>query len=162
MARTGRELRLCWPVSMAICNKSPRQQGGSITSLEMLCRSIGLEIRFQSTTPKLVKSLLPTCSSPFCRAVAMYTQKQLLTWSLKTGWTVMYTHTNLRRCKQLLIPDNFKISVTQNNRYETVLNRSYQELAEYYDKVQLRSTTIFVEKECRRDSVTLQQCMSKM
>ena len=34
---------------------------------------------------------------------------------------------------RLLIPDNLKTGETKNNRYETVLNRSYQELAEYYD-----------------------------
>ena len=34
---------------------------------------------------------------------------------------------------RLLIPDNLKTGVTKNTRYETVLNRSYQELAEYYD-----------------------------
>ncbi len=34
---------------------------------------------------------------------------------------------------RLLIPDNLKTGVTKNNRYETVMNRSYQELAEYYD-----------------------------
>lgn len=34
---------------------------------------------------------------------------------------------------RLLIPDNLKTGVTKNTRYETVLNRSYQELAEYYE-----------------------------
>lgn len=34
---------------------------------------------------------------------------------------------------RLLIPDNLKTGVVKNTRYETVLNRSYQELAEYYD-----------------------------
>lgn len=34
---------------------------------------------------------------------------------------------------RLLIPDNLKTGVTKNTRYETILNRSYQELAEYYD-----------------------------
>lgn len=33
---------------------------------------------------------------------------------------------------RLLIPDNCKTAATSNTRYETVLNRSYQELAEYY------------------------------
>ena len=33
---------------------------------------------------------------------------------------------------RLLIPDNLKTGVTKNTRYETVLNRSYQELAEHY------------------------------
>ena len=34
---------------------------------------------------------------------------------------------------RILIPDNLKTGVTRNTRYETVLNRSYQELAEHYD-----------------------------
>ena len=33
---------------------------------------------------------------------------------------------------RLLIPDNCKTATTSNTRYETVLNRSYQDLAEYY------------------------------
>lgn len=33
---------------------------------------------------------------------------------------------------RLLIPDNCKTATTSNTRYETILNRSYQELAEYY------------------------------
>ena len=34
---------------------------------------------------------------------------------------------------RLLIPDNLKTGVSRNTRYETVLNRSYQEMAEHYD-----------------------------
>lgn len=34
---------------------------------------------------------------------------------------------------RLLIPDNLKTGVISNTRYETVLNRSYKELAEYYN-----------------------------
>lgn len=34
---------------------------------------------------------------------------------------------------RLLIPDNLKTGVIKNTRYETTLNRSYQELAEYYN-----------------------------
>lgn len=34
---------------------------------------------------------------------------------------------------RLLIPDNLKTGVTANTRYETVLNRSYREMAEFYD-----------------------------
>lgn len=33
---------------------------------------------------------------------------------------------------RLLVPDNCKTATTSNTRYETVLNRSYQEMAEYY------------------------------
>ena len=34
---------------------------------------------------------------------------------------------------RLLIPDNCKTAVSKNTRYETVLNKSYQELAEHYN-----------------------------
>lgn len=34
---------------------------------------------------------------------------------------------------RLLIPDNLKTGVIKNTWYETILNRSYQEMAEYYD-----------------------------
>lgn len=34
---------------------------------------------------------------------------------------------------RLLVPDNLKTGVVTNSRYETVLNRSYDELASYYD-----------------------------
>ena len=33
---------------------------------------------------------------------------------------------------RLLIPDNLKTGIVKNTKYETVINRSYQELAEYY------------------------------
>ncbi len=34
---------------------------------------------------------------------------------------------------RLLIPDNTKTATIQNDRYETILNRSYREMADYYD-----------------------------
>jgi len=34
---------------------------------------------------------------------------------------------------RILIPDNLKVGIDKNTRYETVLNRSYHEMAEYYD-----------------------------
>jgi transposase len=34
---------------------------------------------------------------------------------------------------RLIIPDNLKTSIGKNTRYETVLNRSYSEMATYYD-----------------------------
>jgi transposase len=34
---------------------------------------------------------------------------------------------------RLLIPDNLKTGITANTRYETIINRSYQEMAEHYD-----------------------------
>jgi transposase len=34
---------------------------------------------------------------------------------------------------RLIIPDNLKVGIDRNTRYETVINRSYYEMAEYYD-----------------------------
>ena len=34
---------------------------------------------------------------------------------------------------RLIIPDNLRVGVISNTRYETILNRSYNEMAEYYD-----------------------------
>ena len=34
---------------------------------------------------------------------------------------------------RIIIPDNLKVGVDRNTRYETILNRSYNEMAEYYD-----------------------------
>ena len=33
---------------------------------------------------------------------------------------------------RLLVPDNLKTGITKNTRYETILNRTYQKMAEYY------------------------------
>lgn len=34
---------------------------------------------------------------------------------------------------RLVIPDNLKTGVTKNNKYETIINKSYNEMAEYYN-----------------------------
>jgi transposase len=34
---------------------------------------------------------------------------------------------------RLLVPDNLKVGIDKNTRYDTVLNRSYSEMADYYD-----------------------------
>lgn len=43
-----------------------------------------------------------------------------------------YPYIHCELAKPGFIPDNCKTATTSNIRYETVLNRSYQELAEYY------------------------------
>jgi transposase len=43
----------------------------------------------------------------------------------------MYTYFN--GSTRLLIPDNLRTSVDSNTRYDTILNKSYSEMAEYYD-----------------------------
>lgn len=48
-----------------------------------------------------------------------------------------YCHINMYNyfggVTRLLIPDNLKTGVVTNSRYDLIMNRSYQELAEYYD-----------------------------
>lgn len=52
-----------------------------------------------------------------------------------TNWLLCHVHaySYFGGVTRLLIPDNLKTGVSKNTRYETVLNRSYQELAEYYN-----------------------------
>lgn len=56
--------------------------------------------------------------------------------NMKTeAWINCHVHayTYFGGVSRLLIPDNLRTGVSRNTRYETVLNRSYQEMAEYYD-----------------------------
>lgn len=50
------------------------------------------------------------------------------------NWLICHVHAYeyFGGVTRLLVPDNLKTGVTANTRYETQLNESYQELAEYY------------------------------
>lgn len=52
-----------------------------------------------------------------------------------TNWLLCHIHAYryFGGVTRLLIPDNLKTGVVKNTRYETILNRSYEELAGYYD-----------------------------
>lgn len=52
-----------------------------------------------------------------------------------TSWLSCHVHAYqyFGGVTRLLIPDNLKTGVIKNTRYETILNKSYQELAEHYD-----------------------------
>lgn len=51
-----------------------------------------------------------------------------------TNWLLCHVHAYeyFGGVTRLLIPDNLKTGVVKNTRYDTVLNRSYQEMSEYY------------------------------
>ena len=51
-----------------------------------------------------------------------------------TNWLLCHVHAYeyFGGVTRLLIPDNLKTGVAKNTRYDTVLNRSYQEMSEYY------------------------------
>ena len=50
------------------------------------------------------------------------------------NWLLCHIHafTYFGGVTRLLIPDNTKTATTENSKYDVVLNRSYQEMAEYY------------------------------
>ena len=51
-----------------------------------------------------------------------------------TNWLLCHVHAYeyFGGVTRLLVPDNLKTGVVKNTRYDTQLNRSYQEMAEYY------------------------------
>ncbi|MBP3233756.1 MAG: IS21 family transposase [Eubacterium sp.] len=52
-----------------------------------------------------------------------------------TNWLLCHAHaySYFGGVTRLLIPDNLKTGITTNTRYETIVNKSYYEMAEYYD-----------------------------
>lgn len=52
-----------------------------------------------------------------------------------TNWLLCHVHAYnyFGGVTRLLIPDNLKTGVSKNSRYETILNKSYEEMAEYYN-----------------------------
>ncbi|MCD8008968.1 MAG: hypothetical protein LUF68_08595 [Clostridiales bacterium] len=52
-----------------------------------------------------------------------------------TNWLLCHVHAYeyFGGVTRLLIPDNLKTGVVKNTRYETILNKSYAEMAEYYE-----------------------------
>lgn len=51
------------------------------------------------------------------------------------NWIICHVHAYnyFGGVTRLLVPDNLKTGITKNTRYETVLNRTYQEMAEHYN-----------------------------
>ena len=52
-----------------------------------------------------------------------------------TNWLLCHVHAYqyFGRVTRLLIPANLKTGVSKNTKYETILNKSYAEMAEYYE-----------------------------
>lgn len=84
-----------------------------------------------SVTGELSKAYLFVAVLP----CSCYTYAELCNDMKQENWLLCHVHAYnyFGGVTRLLIPDNLKTGVTSNTRYETVLNRSYQELAEHYD-----------------------------
>ena len=74
----------------------------------------------------LFVAVLP-CSC--CTYVEVCGDMRLETWLM----CHVHSYSYFGGVTRLLVSDNLKTGVTSNTRYETILNRSYQEMAEYYD-----------------------------
>ena len=76
--------------------------------------------------PGYIFVAVPPCS--------WYTYAEICCDMKSENWLLchVYAFSYFGGVPRLLIPDNCKTATTVNNRYETVLNRSYQELADHY------------------------------
>ena len=63
-----------------------------------------------------------------------YTYAEVCDDTKQENWLLCHVHAYayFGGVTRLLIPDNTKTATISNNRYEVILNRSYQEMAEYY------------------------------
>ena len=63
-----------------------------------------------------------------------YAYAELFSNMQSENWLIAHVHAYeyFEGAPRLLIPDNLKTGVIRNNRYETVLKRSYEELADHY------------------------------
>lgn len=112
---------------------SPKRPCVSNTSPETLFKLIGLAKRFLSMILSQVNRVLPICLWPYCPTAITPTREACA--DMKTeNWLNCHVHAfnYFGGVTRLLIPDNCKTATSSNTRYDTVLNRSYQELADYY------------------------------
>jgi len=86
---------------------------------------------YDSVTGEISKSYVFVAVLP----CSCYTYAEACPDMKQGNWLLCHTHaySYFGGVTRLLIPDNLKTGVTANTRYETVLNRSYRELAEFYD-----------------------------
>ncbi len=63
-----------------------------------------------------------------------YTYAEVCSDMKSENWLLCHVHafSYFGGVPRLLIPDNCKTAMTTNNHYETIMNRSYQELADHY------------------------------
>lgn len=90
-----------------------------------------------NTIPIYDKSGYDTCAYLFIAVLpcSCYTYAEATSDMKSENWLLCHTHaySYFNGVTRLLKPDNLKTGVTANTRYETILNKSYQELAEYYN-----------------------------
>lgn len=85
---------------------------------------------FDSVTGEEYKAYLFVAALP----CSNYLYVEACTDMKQENWLMCHVHAYeyFGGVTRILVPDNLKTGVTANTRYETQLNQSYQELAEYY------------------------------
>lgn len=68
-------------------------------------------------------------------ACSCYAYVEACTDMKSENWLLCHVHAfhYFGGVPRLLVPDNLRVGINKNTRYDTVINRSYQELAEHYD-----------------------------
>jgi len=89
--------------------------------------------RSRISIPSPVKSTRHISLSLHCLAAAISMWEACTDMKIE-NWLMCHVHAYayFGGVARILVPDNLKTGVTANTRYETQLNQSYQELAEYY------------------------------
>ena len=85
-------------------------------------------------TDKVTGNLFPGYIFVAVLPCSWYTYAEVCGDMKSENWLLCHVHAfnYFGGVTRLVIPDNCKTAATVNNRYETVLNRSYQELADHY------------------------------
>lgn len=70
-----------------------------------------------------------------CLPCSFYIYAELCEDMQQENWLLCHVHAYeyFGGATRLLVPDNLKTGVIRNTRYEVILNKSYQEMAEYYN-----------------------------
>ena len=105
-----------------------RHKPGDVMQVDWAGNTIPIQDPFTGDTTEayLFVAVLPCSCYAYAEACADMTSGQWLSCHANA-------YSYFGGVTRLLLPDNLKTGVVKNTRYETILNRSYQEMAEYYD-----------------------------
>ncbi len=153
LARSGVTLTLLWSEYCAGCHQEKEtpymytqfcekyRNWARVTKATMrITRKPGevMEVDWAGTTIPYFDSVTGVASAAYLFVAALpcsgFTYAEACLDMKSENWQLCHSHayTYFGGATRLLIPDNLKTGVTKNTRYETILNTSYQELAQHY------------------------------
>lgn len=154
LARTGVTLTLLWNEYCEQCYKSSKtpymstQFGDKYRRWARLTKATmriahkpgeAMQVDWAGTTIPIYDSVTGDASGAYLFVAVLpcscYAYVEACTDMKSENWLLCHVHaySYFGGVTRLLIPDNLKTGVSSNTRYDTVLNRSYQELAAHYN-----------------------------